>query len=108
MLQVANSYHLPKDWKNNPRNVYIGRGSPLGNPYPISTERSREEVIAMYENYLHTYLLKNDRAIEALNSIATMLTDCSNQPVKLVCFCSPKACHGDLLQRLITDKLKEI
>ncbi len=36
----------------HPYDVYIGRGSPFGNPYEIGKHGTREEVIASYRNHL--------------------------------------------------------
>jgi hypothetical protein len=60
--------------------VYIGRGSPWGNPYVIGIHGSREEVIELYR--IHT--------LPQLD-----LTQLKGK--HLVCFCKPAACHGDLL-----------
>lgn len=60
--------------------VYIGRGSPWGNPYIIGRHGNRQEVIELYR----------------INTLPTL--DLS--PLKgksLVCWCHPLPCHGDLL-----------
>lgn len=76
MPKVFNKYHntAPKDA------VYIGRGSPYGNPYVIGKDGSRAEVIEKFK--LH------------------VLPKLDLSPLKgkdLICFCKPKACHGDIL-----------
>lgn len=63
--------------------VYIGRPSKWGNPFTIGKDGTREEVIAKYEQYLIDSGLIND--IDEL------------QDKTLGCWCSPKACHGDVL-----------
>jgi Domain of unknown function (DUF4326) len=64
-----------------------GRGSPLGNPFTIGRDGSREEVIAKYEAWL-------DEHPELLPAIVGL------RGLDLVCWCSPLACHADvLLQR---------
>lgn len=47
-MKVLNKYHagIPKGA------VYIGRGSPWGNPFIIGKDGTRDEVIAKYEAYL--------------------------------------------------------
>lgn len=58
--------------------VYIGRGSPWGNPFIIGQHGTREDVIRQFEEeILPTLDVENLRGKD------------------LVCFCSPKACHGD-------------
>jgi len=67
--------------------VYIGRGSKWGNPFRIDHDGDRATVIAKYERWLadQHHLL---RALDELRG------------GDLVCFCAPRACHGDLLLRL--------
>jgi len=67
--------------------VYIGRGSKWGNPFRIGIDGDRAAVIAKYERWLRSqhHLL---RALDELRGR------------NLLCFCAPKACHGDLLLRL--------
>jgi hypothetical protein len=67
--------------------VYIGRGSKWGNPFRIGPNGDRTAVIAKHERWLadqHDLL----RALDELRGR------------DLVCFCAPRACHGDLLRRL--------
>lgn len=67
--------------------IYIGRGSKWGNPFRIGEDGDRAAVIAKHERWLadqHQLL----RALDQLRGH------------DLVCFCAPRACHGDLLLRL--------
>lgn len=78
VIKVHNKYHntAPRDA------VYIGRGSPYGNPFVIGKHGTREEVIERYER-------------EVLPTLDV-------EPLRgkhLVCFCAPKACHGDAIMR---------
>ena len=67
--------------------VYIGRGSKWGNLFRIGIDGDRAAVIAKYESWLRNqhHLL---RALDELRGR------------NLLCFCAPKACHGDVLLRL--------
>lgn len=81
-MQLLNKY---KDDATG--SVYIGRGSPLGNPYVIGKDGTREEVIERYGKYLKKKLIARDPAIEkALRSL--------NKDSRLLCFCNPLPCHG--------------
>lgn len=77
--------------------VYIGRPSKWGNPFVIGVDGSRGEVISKYAQYLR--------------SSPSLLSDLHELKGRdLVCFCKPKACHGDILlslsnQTSIFDKL---
>ena len=85
--------------------VYIGRGSALGNPWPIQagTTETREVVIQRYKDNLPGRL-SNERTILALGFIEQNVRDGRN--VKLVCFCKPRACHGDWIKELVERNLK--
>jgi hypothetical protein len=82
--KVHNKYHntAPKDA------VYIGRGSPYGNPFVIGKHGTRDEVCDKYKEYL----LSNPQLI---NKVKTELVG-----KDLICFCAPKRCHGDILLKL--------
>lgn len=80
--------------KRQPFDIYIGRPSPLGNPfspkdgtkakYKVS---SREEAVEKYEEYL----LSNIKLLSYLRDLKGKI---------LGCFCSPLKCHGDVLAKL--------
>jgi hypothetical protein len=83
MCRVLNKHHtaIPASA------VYIGRGSKCGNPFRIGRDGDRAAVIMKYERWLadQHHLL---RAFDELRGR------------DLICFCAPRACHGDLLLRL--------
>lgn len=62
--------------------VYVGRGSPWGNPFVMrhSTDAERDRVCDKFE-------------LEVLHTLD--LTDLRGKD--LVCFCAPKRCHADAL-----------
>lgn len=60
--------------------VYIGRGSPWGNPFVIGTHGNRDEVCDRFE--------------------AEVLPMLDLEPLRgkdLVCWCKPARCHGDAI-----------
>ncbi|MDU1497893.1 MULTISPECIES: DUF4326 domain-containing protein [Bradyrhizobium] len=83
MCRVLNKHHvgIPAGA------VYIGRGSKWGNPFRIGQDSDRAAVIAKHVRWLadQHHLL---RVLDELRGR------------DLVCFCAPRACHGDLLARL--------
>lgn len=70
-----------------PCDIYIGRGSKWGNPFPIDHNNPRELVIEKYRRWIagqagllaEVHLLRGKR---------------------LGCFCAPLPCHGDVLVAL--------
>ena len=67
--------------------VYIGRPSKWGNPFTIGIDGNREEVIQKYVDWL-------SNQPELLNSLHEL------KGKTLGCWCSPEACHGDILAEL--------
>ena len=79
--------------------VYIGRPSPYGNPFRLRNEGERNQVIDEFEKYLKRSIKKGTitkREIAALHG------------KDLVCWCAPKACHGDVLERYAEKYHKEL
>jgi hypothetical protein len=104
MITVVNKYkHTPTE-----NDVYIGRGSVLGNPFTSIKDRqtkaefvceSREESIERFKEYLLEKVASKDKAVcDELNRLFKMDT------VNLVCFCKPKSCHGDEIKSLLESK----
>lgn len=77
--------------RSEPYDVYIGRGSKWGNPFKIGTDGNREEVIIKYE-----IRLRSDE--ELMSKIEEL------RGKRLGCFCKPKACHGDVLVKILKER----
>jgi hypothetical protein len=80
--------------KKNPYDVYIGRPSKWGNPYVIGKDGTREEVVALYKEYL-------ENSPHLLKSVVEL------QGKTLACWCSPLSCHGDVLAEYANTTMKE-
>lgn len=99
---VNKRYHTPTSV-----DIYIGSGSPVGNPYPITKVLSREESIRKYSfeigQCLHTKKdtehLKYQEVKTYLNGIWWM-NHCEGR-CNLVCHCKPLACHGDIIKAIV-------
>lgn len=90
--------------KKDKYDIYIGRGSIWGNPFKIGDHGTREEVIAMYEGWLETgnnYTVE-DATEEKRQMILAEIGALADKT--LGCFCYPKACHGDVLLKLLNNK----
>jgi len=74
--------------KRDKYDVYIGRGSPWGNPFKIGVDGNRDEVIAMYE----IYILQNPQLLSRLSELKGKI---------LGCYCAPQRCHGNILEKLL-------
>ena len=85
--KVIHIKDTPKGYKTNPDYVYIGRPSIFGNPYPLTEEIGREKVLEDYKSYFY-------QAIE-VEEFRNLVFELAGKT--LVCYCAPKACHGDVI-----------
>jgi hypothetical protein len=96
---ILNKHHKPKE---SDRNFYVGRGSALGNPFPITESRNRDAVIKDFEDWLEDRIRsQNKHVLALLNTIAEAAMDGTNKPVGLICFCAPKRCHAEIIRKVI-------
>ncbi len=74
-------------FKKEPYTVYIGRPTLFGNPYSL-VHYTRSEAIEKYETYA-----RNNQSL---------LKDIKELPADSIlgCWCSPLACHGDIIIKL--------
>jgi hypothetical protein len=92
MITVGNKQH-------GARGVYVGRSSPLGNPFAMQGEATRAAVIRDYADWLAEQLL--DPSSPASREIHRLAELARKQDLYLVCWCAPKACHADIIKRTI-------
>ena len=76
--------------------VYVGRPTPLGNPFRLENEEQREEVVVRYATWLEQELRQGNRAVtRALEELYRQLKRQGN--ITLVCFCAPRRCHAEVI-----------
>lgn len=98
-----------RDWDHSdPNAIYIGRTAPrshlkaskYANPYVIGQQgMNREEVVWRYDMWVRGKL--HDMTLGRAKWIREHLQDLDGKT--LVCWCSPKLCHGDALIRLVRE-----
>lgn len=98
-MSNENSKSLVVHCKKEPYDVYIGRGHGCkwGNPFSHQSDTiaqfkvaTREEAIERYEQWVKTQA----HLMAALPELEDKI---------LGCWCHPKACHGDVLVRLVNE-----
>lgn len=94
MITVVNK----RGHKSTPWDLYIGRPSLLGNPFPIGKDGNRDEVCDKYETYLAKGLSDGDAKITRGWNEARLILNQYGK-LNLVCFCKPLRCHGDFLKK---------
>lgn len=98
VVYVRNIRKEKKAFGDRIKNVYIGRGSLFGNRFKINRECNRHMSILAFKNDLDNQSLEFWKNIEALK-----LLHKNGYEINLWCYCSPLACHGDVLKGLIED-----
>lgn len=109
IITVVNKHkHKPTD-----NDFFIGRGSPLGNPFTskeLSTTKAKfqcktaEESIEKFRNDILEKIKNKDKEVcDELNRIWKHL---QKKDVNLVCYCKPKICHGDIIKEIIESRIE--
>ena len=78
--------------KNKSYDVYAGRPSVLGNPFQIGRDGTRNEVVAMYEDWGWKRMQVDAEFREAI-------LNCEGK--RVACWCAPANCHVNAIARLI-------
>jgi hypothetical protein len=89
--------------------TYIGRPSVLGNPFTHKfggtqarfIVASREDAVKRYNIYIREAYRDNSSVRDAINYLVKQYL--LSGELTLICWCSPKACHGDVLAKLIQE-----
>lgn len=103
-IKVLNRHHGYRP--DGHSRIYIGRGSPLGNPYSHIRDSqakflvpTREEAITKYKDWLTSQIAAGNRSV--LTALEAIAQQSLNGGVDLICFCVPKACHGDVIKEIV-------
>lgn len=107
-IKIVNNHHLCLE-----ENEYIGRGSPLGNPFSHMEDTkaqhkvgTREEAIEKYAQWLLEQLQAgNQEIINEMDRLANIAM--STGKLVLRCYCSPKPCHGDVIRKVLLEAIQE-
>ena len=85
---------------------YIGRPSPLGNPFVIGEDGDRIQVIAKYEKWLRKKIKeKNKKVMDRLTALFMFVDD--DEDLELWCWCAPLPCHGDVIKKILLEWRKK-
>jgi hypothetical protein len=76
--------------------IYVGRPTPLGNPFRLEREDQREEVVRKYATWLEAELNKGNQVVaRALEELYQRLK--RQGTINLICFCAPRRCHAEVI-----------
>jgi len=75
---------------------YVGRPTPLGNPFRLLREEDREWVVSQYAAWLRDQLRRgNPEVSRALEELYRALKRRGH--ITLLCFCAPRRCHAEVI-----------
>lgn len=97
---------------SDPRHVYVGRsmarqgltGSPLGNPFRLEREEDRQFVLHRYEHSIRERISWGGAVTREFTRLCELAR---TGDLHLYCWCAPKACHADIIKRLIEEAIKQ-
>ena len=101
-------YPSLKEWMDDPNNIYIARSGVVfiekerfpktnsiwANPFKITKDEDRANVILRYETYIRERIATNPELLNELKKL---------KGKNLGCWCAPEPCHGHVLLRLIDE-----
>lgn len=95
IITVETTKVVNKD-KGEPFDVYIGRGTPWGNPFAIGDGgMDRTDVVKKYEEYFNEIILKDENKRREILGLKGKI---------LGCHCKPQACHGDVIANFLNSE----
>jgi len=94
MIRIANKNH-------GQQGEYVGRGSPLGNPFKFKYDCGieRDKVIEKYRTWLYHKIETADPKI--LDEMLRLYEIAENGNLVLLCFCVPKRCHAEVIKDVL-------
>lgn len=102
---VAKHSHTPT---NN--DVYVGRGSALGNPFSHKkgtkaayVVETRTAAIEHYRAWLQERIAEREPAV--MRALAAIYDRAKCGDVNLVCYCAPLSCHGEVIAEVVSAHL---
>ena len=77
----------------------------LCNPFRISDNNSRQEVLMAYRKYANEQMKMKGKFFNKIQELANMLKNNQYDKLYLVCFCKPHDCHGDIVKEIVLQQL---
>jgi hypothetical protein len=79
-----------------PGQAYVGRPSPLGNPFQLGRHGSRAQVIARYRRWLWRRL--QEPGSRERRELERLLGRAQAGRLELLCWCAPLPCHAEVIR----------
>lgn len=112
-IDIADSIKVHNKYKFKGNGVYIRRPSCLGNPFSHLENtkadfkvKDREEAVDSYEVWLRKQLREN---LEVRKEMLNLYNNWQESgELNLICWCSPKRCHGDVIKDFLIRRFKKL
>ena len=112
-IDLTDSIKVHNKYKFKGNGVYIGRPSCLGNPFSHLENtkadfkvKDREEAVDSYEVWLRKQLREN---LEVRKEMLNLYNNWQESgELNLICWCSPKRCHGGVIKDLLIRRFKKL
>lgn len=85
--------------KNGDVGEYVGRPSPLGNPFPMKSEEDRDRVCEEYALWLGDMSGRNICVMDELKRLKGIYKE--EGSLTLLCHCHPKRCHAESIRDML-------
>ena len=80
----------------------------LCNPFRISDNNSRQEVLMDYRRYANEQMKMKGKFFNKIQELVNMLKNNQYDKIYLVCFCKPHDCHGDIVKEIVLQLLDDL
>lgn len=81
-------------------NIYVGRGSPLGNPFPVDANNSRDSACDKFSEYIDSEMQNEySKVYLEIHRIKKLIYE--DKDINLQCFCVPYRCHAESIKRIL-------
>lgn len=106
-VTVHNMHHLPGKAipEGDASFVYIGRprgNAPLGlgNPFKVGEGYAQGEAVVAFRDHVSAMWRYPDNPVRQ-QILALAKRSLAGEELKLVCWCKPRACHGDVIKEAV-------
>jgi len=88
--------------------IFVGRPSPLGNPYSHLSFSKAEFRVATRDEAVDNYRGWLEEKLDSNNPASRLFLNLLDQYEKtgelvLICFCKPERCHADIIKEMIEE-----
>lgn len=98
MIRIENKHTYKGD------GFYVGRPSPLGNPFAIDAKTSRAKAIDLYREWLLKMLETENPTRKAFMVLVDHYR--KEGEMTLICWCAPLQCHAEVIREFVLEVVR--